>query len=246
MSMSLCQSKIKTWLLFAGVSMYKMQAFFLVLSLFLSSCATDGPNMGTNSGAIGSAAGAVAGHQLKDDQKGALIGAAVGAIAGAMVGNYMDEQQRTFESSLEKERKAGQVKIERLEDDSMRLNLRNEISFEFDSAEIKADFEPALEKMGELIVEYNQTVVHIIGHSDNGGATEYNMLLSKKRADGVARFFAQKGVPDSRMKTEGRGDTEPRESNETEEGKELNRRVEIYVKPIIKGKEKIAYEAPRY
>ena len=227
--------------------MHRIQFFLLVLSLFLSSCVSDDPNMRANSGAaIGSVAGSVAGHQLEDEKKGALIGTAVGAIAGAMVGNYMDEQQRTFESSLEQERKTGQVEIDRLEDDSLRLNLQNEVSFEFDSAEIKTNFEPTLDKMGKLIVQYDQTVVHIIGHSDNGGSIEYNMLLSEKRAEGVARFFMQKGVPDSRMKTEGRGDTEPRESNETEEGRELNRRVEIYVKPIIKGKEKIAYESPRY
>ena len=218
----------------------------LCIAPLVSSCASYSPGPAENTGVIvGSVAGAVAGHQM-DDEKGALVGAAIGAIAGAMVGSYMDEQQLAIEKALQDDQNAKQIELKRLEDETLKLIVSNEVTFEFDSAEIKPTIEPSLEKLARLLVKYNQTIVHIIGHSDNIGSSEYNSQLSIRRANSIADYFVAQGVSSSRLRLEGRGETDPRAQNDTEEGRRLNRRVAIYVKPVIQGKDAMAYESPRY
>lgn len=228
------------------VKMYRISAVSAIVGLFLFACATDNPNQRAETGtAVGSLAGSAVGQQL-DDESGKQIGAALGAIAGAMVGSYMDDQQRTLEKALEEEQRNNQVEIERLEDDTLKLYLQNEVYFEFDSTEIKSSLEPALKKVADHLIEYNQTAVHVIGHTDSAGASEYNLYLSERRASSVATLLNRQGVPASRIRIEGRGENEPRESNETDVGQQSNRRVEVYVRPIVEGQEEVAYESPRY
>jgi len=222
------------------------QACLLTAVLFLTACATDDPEKGAKTGAaLGALGGAVVGHQL-DDDKGRFIGAAVGAVAGALIGKFMDAQQQTLQEALQQEQQDNVLEIERLDDDSLKLYLQNEVSFEFDSAEVKAGFEPVLEKLAQVLVDYPQTVAHIIGFSDNAGASVYNRLLSERRAQSIAQVFRNQGVDAARIRTEGYGELQPRASNETEAGRQRNRRVEIFVKPIVQGKEQMAYELPRY
>ncbi|MEG7524200.1 MAG: OmpA family protein [Chromatiales bacterium] len=218
----------------------------LLLLPFLSACTTNDPHQRAKTGAaIGAVVGAVAGHQM-NDRSGKFVGAAVGALAGAAIGNYMDDQQREFEESLAVEQERHDVEIERLKDDTLKLSVNNEVSFAFDSADISPAFKPTLCKLARLLNKYNKTVVHIIGHTDNRGANEYNETLSSRRADHVAFYLEDRGVPGARIRTEGRGESEPRATNTTEAGRQLNRRVEIYVKPIVEGDEETAYESPRY
>ncbi|HHI77009.1 MAG TPA: OmpA family protein, partial [Gammaproteobacteria bacterium] len=161
-------------------------------------------------------------------------------------GNYMDNQQRAFEQSLAQERQAHQLEIERLKDDTLKLSIDSEVSFDFDSARIKPAFRHSLDKLADVLRKYNRTVVHIVGHTDSTGSADYNLDLSRRRAEVVADYLASRGVPRDRLRTEGRGESEPRASNATAAGRQLNRRVEIYVKPIVEGQEYKAYESPRY
>ncbi len=214
--------------------------------LVLVGCATDDPHRRAKTGAaVGAVAGAVLGHQV-DRGSGKWIGAAVGALAGGAVGHYMDNQQRDFEQALEQERQQNQMEIERLRDDTLKLSLDSEVSFDFDRADIKPTFKPSLNKLTDVLRKYNRTVVHVIGHTDSTGSAIYNQGLSERRAESVAAYLQQQGVPYNRLQSEGRGETEPRDTNETEAGRQLNRRVEIYIKPIVEGKESQAYESPRY
>ena len=218
----------------------------IVVGITLSACATNDPDAQAKTGAvIGSLAGAAASQQLKDEEA-KLLGVTVGAIAGAMVGNHMDEQQRTLEKSLDEERRNNQLEIERLEDHTLKLYLQDAVLFEFDSAEIKDSFEPTLKKMADHFITYNQTAVHVVGHTDSAGADEYTLHLSERRASSVATLLNRLGVPASRIRIEGRGEEDPREPSDTELSQQRNRRVEIYVRPIIEGKEDMAYESPRY
>jgi len=218
----------------------------LVAVALLGGCATNDPNRQAKTGAaVGAVVGAVVGHQL-DHRSGKWVGAAVGALAGAGVGNYMDKQQQEMESTLANERARHQIEVQRLQDDTLRLNLDSEISFDFDSAVVKPTFLPTLDKLADLIAKYNQTVVHIIGHTDSKGSDAYNQRLSEERARSVEEYFARRGVPLDRIRSEGRGEAEPRADNATEAGRQLNRRVEIYLKPIVEGQEQRAYESPRY
>ena len=218
----------------------------LVLIAGVTGCATDDPNRRAKTGAaIGAVAGAVLGHQVSHGS-GKWVGAAVGALAGAGVGHYMDNQQKDFEQALREERQQNQLEIERLKDDTLKLSLDSEISFDFNKSNINSTFKPSLNKLTDVLVKYDRTVVHVVGHTDSIGADDYNQRLSEQRAENVVIYSEQRGVPFDRLLSEGRGETEPRATNETEAGRQLNRRVEIYVKPIVEGQEERAYESPDY
>lgn len=217
------------------------------VSIAVAGCATQNdPNERAKIGAaVGAVAGAVLGHQL-DDDSGRWVGAAVGALAGAGVGHYMDNQQRDFEAAMQREREANQLEIERLRDDTLKLTVDSEVSFDFGKSDIKPAFRPSLDKLANLLLKYDRTVVHVVGHTDSIGSESYNQGLSERRAMAVGDYLASYGVPRQRLRTEGRGETEPREDNATEAGRQLNRRVEVFVKPVVEGHEQRAYEPPRY
>ncbi len=217
-----------------------------VLAVAIAGCAADDPNRRAKAGAaIGAVTGAVIGHQINSD-KGKIFGAAVGAMTGAVVGNYMDKQEQDFDQALEKEQRQHEIQIERMKDDTLKLNLASEVSFAFDSAQIKDAFHPTLDKLASVINKYDRTVVHVVGHTDSIGPAPYNLALSKRRADSVAGYLISRGVSAARLRTEGRGESEPRDTNTTEAGRQLNRRVEIYIKPIVEGQEQRAYQSPQY
>lgn len=217
-----------------------------LLMIAVAACATDDPNRRAKIGAaVGAAVGGVAGHQM-DGRTGTVVGAVVGAIAGGMVGDYMDKQQQAFERTLEEEQQQHALEIERLKDDTLRLSLSNEVSFDFDSDRIKPAFHPTLDKLTGVLREYDRTVVHVVGHTDSIGSESYNRDLSDRRAGSVAAYLEGRGVLADRVRTEGRGESEPRDTNATPAGRQLNRRVEIYVKPVVEGQERQAYEPPRY
>ncbi len=211
----------------------KKGLFVSVIALVVVGCSADDPYLRTKSGAaIGAVAGAVLGHQI-DHDSGRYVGAAVGALAGGAVGNYMDNQQQEFEETLSSERSQNQLEIERLKDDTLKLSLDSEISFDLNSANIKPAFERSLNKLAGVIVKYDRTTVRVVGHTDSTGSWEYNKRLSERRADSVARYLEREGVPAVRLTTEGRGPDEPRATNSTAAGRQLNRRVEIYIKPVV-------------
>jgi len=212
----------------------------------LAACTTDDPNQRAKAGAaIGAVTGAVIGHQI-DHGSGRYIGAVVGAVAGGAVGHYMDNQQAEFEKALKAEQDAHQLEIERLKDDTLKLTVDSEVSFDFDRAAIKPAFKPSLQKLARVINKYDRTIVHVIGHTDSTGPAGYNQRLSERRAESVADYLASQGVSRSRLRTEGRGEFEPRDTNDTEAGRQLNRRVEIFIKPVVEGEEYKAHESPRY
>jgi outer membrane protein OmpA-like peptidoglycan-associated protein len=221
-----------------------VKGWVLVLAVSLYGCAADDPNRRAKTGAaVGAVVGAVLGHQL-DDDSGRYVGAVVGAVAGGAVGHYMDKQQNEFEDALAEERDAHDIEIERLQDESLKLNVPSEVSFDFDRAEIKPAFSATLDKVADILVRYDRSIVHVIGHTDSTGSDAYNQDLSERRARSVTNYLASRGVQDSRLQTEGRGESEPRDSNATEAGRQLNRRVELIIKPIVAGSEQDAYQAP--
>lgn len=184
--------------------------------------------------AVGAVAGGVLGNRVDDDDRGrgTAIGAVSGAAVGAGVGYMMDRQEQEFRQELADERAANEVEIERVRDDLLRLTLANEVSFDFDSADVKPAFAPTLQKLADVLRKYDRNVVTIVGHTDATGTEAYNGALSLRRAEAVIRELRRRGVPGSRMSAIGRGEDEPRASNASEAGRQLNRRVEILVQPI--------------
>jgi outer membrane protein OmpA-like peptidoglycan-associated protein len=218
------------------------------LALTLTACVSmDDPNRRAKTGAgAGAVVGAVIGQVVGDDTKGTLIGAAVGAVAGGAVGHYMDKQQAEFERELEAEQRQHDIEIERMKDDTLKLSVNSEVSFDFGKATVKPAFYLTLDKLAEVLHKYDRTVVHVVGHTDSIGSNAYNQGLSERRAQAVGSYLSGHGVPYNKLRTEGRGELEPRDTNETEAGRQLNRRVEIFVKPIVEGQEQRAYESPQY
>jgi len=175
-----------------------------------------------------------------------VVGAAAGAIIGGAVGVYMDKQQKEFEEELADEQNQNAIEIERLKDDTLKLSLNSEVSFDFSKDNVKTAFYPTLDKLSDVIKKYDRTVVHVVGHTDSVGSDVFNQHLSERRAQSVVDYMMNHNVLASRLLTEGRGEYEPRESNASEAGRALNRRVEIFLKPIIEGEEKQAYSSPDY
>ncbi len=210
-----------------------------VACLFLLAACTTGPDGRPEVGqrtatgaAVGAVLGGVAGAILdKNDVRGVAVGAAVGAAIGGGIGYMMDRQQEEFERALEEERARRVAEVERVREDLLKITLSNEVSFDFDSAEIKPAFRPTLERLAEVLIKYDRSRALIVGHTDSVGPEDYNLELSLRRAEAVRRALIDHGVPPERLRAEGRGEAEPRATNATEAGRQLNRRVEILVSP---------------
>ncbi|MFT4561795.1 MAG: outer membrane protein OmpA-like peptidoglycan-associated protein [Gammaproteobacteria bacterium] len=221
------------------------QIFAVVALVFgIGACANDPYQRTKVAAALGAAAGAAAGYAIDDGAKGALIGATLGALAGGTVGNYMDRQQQEFEQVLAAEQASHEIEIERLKDDVLKLDLSSEVSFDVGSAVVKTAFYSTLDKLSNVISKYDRTVVHVVGHTDSTGSTEFNQGLSERRSQSVMNYLRNHGVPADRTLWEGQGELDPRASNDSEAGRQLNRRVEIYLKPIVEGNERSAFESP--
>ena len=184
--------------------------------------------------AIGAVSGAVIGATAyrKDRTKGAVIGAVGGGLAGAAVGSYMDSQKRDLEKSLAQEIQAGHTKVEKLPNDIVRITMTSQTAFDTNSTTVKPAFYSTMEKLADVVVRYNKTTLTVVGHTDNVGSDKYNQDLSQRRAYSVAQYFESKRVNPMRLATAGKGESEPVASNASEQGRQLNRRVEIYVEPV--------------
>ena len=217
-----------------------------VLAVVLAGCAADDPNRRAKQGAlVGGLLGGIAGHQVEDD-KGRYVGAALGALAGAAVGNYMDQQARELERLLADEQAANELRISRMADGSIRLGIASEASFAVDSAQLNTEFLAVYQKISDVLKRYPKTVVWVVGHTDSTGSEAYNQRLSERRASAVTAYLNARGVDAQRLKSEGRGESEPIAGNQTEEGRRRNRRVDIVIKPLVQGQESQAYQPPPY
>lgn len=217
----------------------KLAIAVMTVSL-MSACANDPHQRAKIGAAVGAVAGAVIGHQV-DGDKGRYVGAAAGALAGGAVGNYMDKQQQELERQLAAEQAAKEIEMQRLSDNTIKLDLSSEVSFDSGKSTVKPSFYPSLDKIASVLSQYDQTVIHVVGHTDSDGSEDYNLGLSLDRAEAVQNYLMGKGVTDIRLKIQGRGETEPRAENTSPAGKAMNRRVEVFLKPVIEGQEADAY-----
>ncbi|WP_443030445.1 OmpA family protein [Sphingomonas sp. ZT3P38] len=200
-----------------------------------SACTTD-PETGErriSKAAIGGIGGALGGYLLGDivggrnDRTEKIIGAGIGGIAGAGIGAYMDKQERDLRA-----RTAGtDVQVVRQGDDLI-LNIPSGINFAYNSATVEPQFQRTLDQVSQVLGQYDRTYIDIYGHTDSTGSDDYNQGLSERRADSVAAYLESRGVRGARIGTRGFGETQPIASNDTEQGRAANRRVEIKIVPI--------------
>jgi len=210
----------------------------LLLATLLSACATGtDPWTGeprtsrTGAGAgIGAGIGAVIGAVSGGDRlKRAAIGAGVGALAGAAVGNYMDRQ----EAALREQLRGTGVSVTRRGNEII-LNMPGNITFDVDSAGLRPQFFEVLDSVALVAEEFDQTVLIIDGHTDSTGSDQYNLELSRRRANTVARYIINQGVAPVRIEAYGYGEQYPVASNDTTQGRNLNRRVELTLMPVTR------------
>jgi outer membrane protein OmpA-like peptidoglycan-associated protein len=209
----------------------------LAIALLEGACATN-PFTGerevskTGKGAavgavVGGIAGAVTGDEGRERAKRALIGAGVGALAGAAVGAYKDRQEARLRAEL-----AGTgVSVTRA-GDQLILNMPGHVTFATDSADISASFYPVLRSVALVLEEYRKTVIEVAGHTDSTGTLQHNQTLSERRAESVAAFLGAQGIEQLRLLMRGFGPNRPVANNDTREGRQANRRVELILVPL--------------
>ena len=217
-----------------------------ILVVGVAGCAND-PNRRAKTGAgIGAVVGAVLGNTVSDARGAPIVGAVVGAVAGGAVGNYMDKQQRELEQQLAEEARNNELQIVRLSGDALKIGIASDVSFDLGSATLRPDALGTYGKIANVLKSYDKTVIHVVGHTDTSGTSELNQTLSVNRAASVSSYLAQSGVPQTRIREEGRGEREPavRTADGVKEAR--NRRVDIVLKPVVEGNENAAWTPPPY
>ncbi len=216
--------------------MKKLSVLFIVVMLAASGCATMQQQSKTTQGATygavgGAAAGAIVGQIISKDTKGTLIGAAAGAaiggLAGAGIGRMMDNQEADMRQALSQ---SEEVAVRR-EGDLLALTLKGDVTFSVDSDVVLPGLYTELDRIAQILIKYPQTTIVVEGHTDSTGSDTYNQALSERRAWSVQRLLVERGVNQSRITAIGYGESRPVATNDTPEGRQMNRRVEIRVNP---------------
>ena len=213
----------------------KLTVVLLTTALPLAACTTN-PETGNQTiskSVLGGLGGAVGGYLLGDliggkrDRTEKILGAGIGAVAGAGVGYYMDEQEK----KLRRQTAGTGIGVTR-EGDELVLDMPSEVTFATGSANLDPAFRSTLDNVAATLTEYEKTSVDVLGHTDSTGSDAFNQTLSQQRSSTVANYLSQRGVQPVRLATRGYGESQPRASNTTVEGRASNRRVEIRIVPV--------------
>ena len=175
---------------------------------------------------IGAATGAVAGGAIGkangSTAKGAIIGAMVGGVAGGIIGRQMDKQ------AAEIAQKIPGATVERV-GEGIQVTFESGLLYDFDSDIVRGEAGANLRNLAASLDEYPNTELLIVGHTDSDGPGDYNDDLSSRRARAAADYLEARGVERRRLRTAGRGEREPVATNDSEAGRERNRRVEVAI-----------------
>ncbi len=176
--------------------------------------------------AIGAVAGAVIGASREggNDVEQGLKGAVVGGIAGGLIGSLVDAQERQLRNELPG---VGVIR----DGDRLIVRMSQDLLFATDSASLRGDQRDELRVVANSLRRYPDTRVDVVGHTDNTASAAYNQDLSERRAATVAGELRAGGVPSSRIRAYGRGETQPLVSNASASGRAQNRRVDIIITP---------------
>ncbi|MEM6640154.1 MAG: OmpA family protein [Pseudomonadota bacterium] len=213
-------------------------AWLAATGLALTACTTINPYTGeqqtakaTKGAAIGAAVGALAGIVSGSDaterRQRALIGAGVGALSGGAIGYYMDVQ----EAKLRQELANTGVQVQR-QGNNIVLAMPGKLTFDVGKSQVMSRSYPVLNSVARVISENEKTIVEVVGHTDSTGSQAVNVPLSSARAVAVADYLSANNVMAQRIATQGVSDRYPIASNDTDDGRALNRRVEITLVPL--------------
>jgi len=183
---------------------------------------------GVLGGGIGAGVAAgIAALAGKDAAKAAMIGAGVGVLSGAAIGGYMDYQDAKLRKFLE----GTGVRVVR-NGDQITLVMPSNVTFDTNSAVLRSDFLDVMHAVSLVLIEYDKTIIEVMGHTDSDASDAYNLSLSRRRAQAVGDHLVGKGIAPMRILTEGFGEQYPIVANDTPAGKQQNRRVELRLSPL--------------
>ena len=196
-----------------------------LVTVVTSGCASLNTNKekGAVIGAAGGAvAGAVIGKATGSTARGAIVGAAVGGAAGAIIGHQMDQKAKEIQGTV-----AG-ADVTRV-GEGLVVTFDSGLMFDFDSDVLRTESKKNLDNLAANLNSFGDSKLLLVGHTDDKGADSYNLDLSRRRAAAVASYLEARGVSPSRVELAGRGETEPIAPNDSETGRQQNRRVEVAV-----------------
>ncbi|SBP87122.1 OmpA family protein [Thiomonas delicata] len=208
-------------------------AFAVVGTLALGGCADMSQSQkSTAQGAgIGAAAGAVigaltaGGNPGRSAATGAIAGAAVGAAGGYLWNQHLEKQKQQMEQAT-----AGTgVQVTKTADNRLKINVPADAGFATGSAQLNGNLYPVLNQLASGLVQNPTESVQILGYTDSTGSDAINYPLSENRALSVKNYLVSRGVQPQRIATQGMGSQNPVASNNTAQGRAMNRRVEIFV-----------------
>ena len=213
--------------------MVRKGLILILIAAFAFACATTDSNApndnkktkrGATIGAVaGAIAGAVIGNQSGNNRTGAVVGAAAGAAIGGAIGRRMDKQAEELKQieGVEVEHTPGTGEID--------VHLTSDILFDLNSAALRPESRSTLNQLGSNFSQYPDNRIVVEGHTDSSGTDAYNQRLSEQRAATVADYLIDRGVPAGNVIVYGYGEMRPKATNDTAEGRQLNRRVEINI-----------------
>ena len=206
--------------------MKRTLAGLLIVGIVVLGAGCAGMSKKEKGAVIGASAGAVAGAVIGKGPGGtvigAILGAAVGGAAGAYIGSYMDKQAKEIEENVEG------AEVQRV-GEGIRITFDSGLLFDVDKYDLTETSKQNLTNLAKTFAEYPDTNILIEGHTDSTGAREYNMTLSERRARSVSHYLAGLNVKSSRFSIMGYGPDQPIASNDTADGRQKNRRVELAV-----------------
>jgi outer membrane protein OmpA-like peptidoglycan-associated protein len=186
---------------------------------------------------IGAAAGALLGLATAGGNKGssaltgALAGAAIGGAGGYLWNDHLEKQKQ----QMQKATQGTDVKVTQTADNRLKINVPSDAGFATGSARVSPRLGPALDALAASVLQNPTETVQIVGYTDSTGGDAVNNPLSLDRAQAVQNYLVERGVQPQHIVTQGLGSQSPVASNDTAEGRALNRRVEIYVAYPPKG-----------
>ena len=184
---------------------------------------------------IGALGGAVLGAAV-GGSKGAVTGAVLGGAVGAGGGYIWSKKMQDQKAAMEKATAGTGVAVTQTSDNRLKLDIPSDVSFDVGRSAIKPNFDPILNQFATTLTQHPETTLSIIGHTDSTGTDAINNPLSVDRANAARDYLVGRGVARTRIATDGRGSREPVSDNGTAQGRDKNRRIEIFVAEQVAAK----------
>jgi outer membrane protein OmpA-like peptidoglycan-associated protein len=207
---------------FLDASRVRVSCALVLASIAAFGCATNKQTGAVVGATAGGAVGAVVGNNTGSTARGAIIGAVIGGTAGAIIGHQMDQQAKELKVAIPG------ATVERV-GEGIQVTFASGLLYDFDSDAIKPTAAENLRKLAASLKEYSTTDLLIVGHTDAQGSDDYNQALSQRRAVSASTYLEAQGVAASRLRATGRGELEPVATNDSDAGRQANRRIEVAI-----------------